>query len=140
MTRVTFGVNSSPFLTTASLRQAGLDYTDEHFTATLIPETFYVDYFIYGANSKEAVLAIFFDSTELLSKRCFNLRKWHSNDKKLLHPIPEELHEVEPLHLKPPPQGCQKTLGLHWDTHNDNLHDSTPVPVDQLPTKRFIAS
>ena len=73
MTRVTFGVTSSPFLATASLQQAGLDYTDEHFTTKLIPETFYVDDFIYGADTKEAVLAIFFDLTELLSKRCFNI-------------------------------------------------------------------
>ena len=90
MTRVTF---ASPFLATASLRQAGLDYTDEHFTAKLIPETFYVDDFIYGADTKEAVLAIFFDLTELLSKRCFNLRKWRSNDKEVLHQIPEELRD-----------------------------------------------
>ena len=32
-----------------------------------------MDDFIYGADTKEAVLAIFFDLTELLSKRCFNL-------------------------------------------------------------------
>ena len=132
MTRVTFGVTSSPFLATASLRQAGLDYTDEHFTAKLIPETFYVDDFIYGADTNEATFAIFSDLSELLSKRCFNLRKWWSNDKELLCQIPEELHETEPLCLEPAPQGCPKTLGLHWDTHTDNLHVSTPAPVDQL--------
>ena len=31
-----------------------------------------------------------------------------NNDKELLHQIPEKFHEVEPLHLKPAPQGCQK--------------------------------
>ena len=93
-----------------------------------------MDDFIYGADTKEAVLAIFFDLTELLSKS-FNLRKWHSNDNELLQQIPEQLCEAEPLHKKPAPQGCQKILGLHWDAHNDNLHVSTPVPVDQLPTK-----
>ena len=140
MTRVTFGVTSSPFLATASLRQAGLDHADEHFTAKLIPDTFYVDDFIYRADTKETAFAIFSDLSELLSKRCFNLRKWRSNDKKLLCQIPEELREAEPLHLEPAPQGCPKTLGLHWDTHTDNLHVSTPAPVDQPLTKRFIAS
>ena len=135
MTCVTFGVTSSRFLATASLRQPGFDYTHKHFTGKLISETFYVDDFIYGADTKEAVLAILFDLTELLSKGCFNLRKWHSNDKELLQQIPEELREAEPLHLKSAPQGCLRILGLHWDTHNDNLHVSTPVPVDQLPAK-----
>ena len=140
MTLVTFGVTSSPFLTTASLQQAGLNDADEHFTAKLIPDTFYVDDFIYGADTKVAAFAILSDLSELLSKRCFNLRKWRSNDKELLCQIPEELREVEPLRLEPAPQGCPTTLGLHWDTHNDNLHVSTPAPLDHLLTKRFIAS
>ena len=63
MMRVTF---ASPFLATTSLWQAGLDYTDKYFTAKLIPETFYVDDFIYGADTKEAVLAI----SLTCSKRC----------------------------------------------------------------------
>ena len=42
-------------------------------TAILIPATFYVDDFIYGADTTEAVLAIFSDLIELLSKRCFGI-------------------------------------------------------------------
>ena len=58
MSRVTFGVTSSPFLATASLRQVAIDHAEQHFTAGLVPVT-YVDEFLHGdANIAKALAMI----------------------------------------------------------------------------------
>ena len=43
MSRVTFGVKSSPFLASAVLRKGAIDNADSHPTATLVYKQFYVD-------------------------------------------------------------------------------------------------
>ena len=56
MSCVTFGVTSSPFLATASLRQVAIDHADQHFTAGLVPVNFYFDDFLHrAANVAEAL-------------------------------------------------------------------------------------
>ena len=48
MTKVTFGVTSSPFLATATLRRIAQDYSKEHTTASFVSTTnFYVDDFLH---------------------------------------------------------------------------------------------
>ena len=75
MTRVTFGVTSSPFLATAVLRQVAKDHSEDHFTATLVPTKFYVDDFLHRTNSIEEAQAVRKDINALLAKAQMKLRK-----------------------------------------------------------------
>ena len=108
MSRVTFGVTSSPFLATASLCQVAIDHAEQHFTAGLVPVNFYVDDFLHGAANVAEALAIRVDINQLLGHGNFTLRKWRSNSEELMKAIPEELREIELLHL------------------TVNFHDSSP--------------
>ena len=69
------------------------------------------------------------------------LRKWRSNDTRLIESIPINMREEEQHQTISPPAECHKTLGLHWDTKKDNFHVSTPrLTAEDHPTKRKIAS
>ena len=141
ISRVTFGVTSSPFLATASLRQVAIDHAEQHFTAGLVPVKFYVDDFLHGAVNVAEALAIRVDINQLLSHGNFTLRKWRSNSEELMKAIPEELREIEPIHLTVNfNDSSPKPLGVHWNTRTDMLYVSTPTPTDQPPTKCRIAS
>jgi len=142
MTRVTFGVTSSPFLATQVLRQLAHDYKEQYpQAANIIRKHFYVDDCLTGADTLEEAINIRENLCKLLSCAGMNLRKWKSNSQQLLNTIPEELREVENEQLISPPDQCLKTLGIHWNTRTDNFHVATPtLSSDGSPTKRKIAS
>ena len=142
MTRLTFGVTSSPFIATQVLHQVAADYSDEFPTAAaIIRSRFYVDDVLTGADTLEEAAHIRVELNQLLQKACMTLRKWRTNSTGLLESIPEELREKEVIQLISAPGECQKALGVHWDTERDTLHIATPdiVPLTG-PTKRQIAS
>ena len=141
MKRVTFGVTSSPFLASSTLRRIAKDHESEHFTAPLMSLHFYVDDFLYGSNTIEEALAIREDINPLLAKRKMHLRKWRTNSSELMSSIPEELRESEPLQLGSGIEGCPKALDVHWQVKNDHLYVATPPPLKtSTPTKRQVAS
>lgn len=142
MTRLTFGVTCSPFLATQVLQQVAADHAEEYPTAAaIIGSCFYVDDVLTGADSVEEASHIREELNQLLLRACMTLRKWRSNSKELLHSIPEELREQEPVHLISMPGDCQKALGVHWNTELDTMYVATPTltPITG-PTKRQIAS
>ena len=141
MSRVTFGVTSSPFLATATLQRLARDHASEHPTAALVKSCFYVDDFLHGSNSLQDALAVRKDVNALLLKGQMRLRKWRTNSKELLASIPEELRETESLQLGSGADGCPKALGVHWQTTSDIFYVATPPPLEaEHPTKRQIAS
>ena len=142
MTRVTFGVTSSPFLATQVLRQLALDHQKEFpEAAELILTSFYVDDCLTGADDLQGATKIREALNHLLSKAKMTLRKWRSNSKELKASIPEELLEKEGFQLISAPAACHKALGVHWDTALDSLHVATPVLNEtNVPTKRQVLS
>ena len=142
MTRVTFGVVSSPFLATQVLRQLANDYEDEFpHAAAIIRSSFYVDDCLTGAGSLQEALELREALNTLLSKAKMTLRKWRSNSQELKQQIPEELLEKEPTQLITAPKECHRALGIHWNTESDTLHVATPeLSSDDLPTKRQVLS
>ena len=79
MTRLTFGVTSSPFLATQVLHQVVSDHsTDFPTTASIISSQFYVDDVLTGAYYLEEATHIRNELNQLLQKACMTLRKWRS--------------------------------------------------------------
>ena len=94
MTRVTFGVSSSPYLAIRALQQTVADFS--HLFTTAIPlvfTSFYVDDLLTGADMPEQTLKIHHDLKALLLKGGFDLRKWRSHSKPTLDSIEPFLRE-----------------------------------------------
>ena len=140
MTRVTFGVTSSPFLATQVLRQVATDYQHEFPEASkVILSSFYVDDCLAGTETVEEAVNLRQQLNELLSRAKFTLRKWRSSSAAVLDTIPKSLRESETTQSLP--SGQHKALGIHWDTGQDTFHVATPALQNSLIiTKRTIAS
>ena len=126
MTRLTFGVTSSPFLAKQVLRQVAQDHGKEFPRAAYIVETtFYVDDCLTGAETVEEAAENREELNGLLDCAKMTLRKWRSNSDKLLSTIPEALKEAGNLHLTTNSTECPKALGIYWNTIKDTLHVAT---------------
>ena len=142
MTRVTFGVTSSPFLATQVLRQLAQDYQDQYpQAASIIMQNFYVDDVLTGASTLEEAQQKQVGLYKLLAEAKMLLRKWKYNSVELMKSIPKDIREEEDTKLFSPPEQCHKALGIHWDNRADTLHVATPtLTPDDRPSKRKIAS
>ena len=127
MKRLTFGVTSSPFLATQTLRQVAEDFSEEFpKAAKIVREDFYVDDLLTGASTVAEAEGLRFRLNNLLSRGGSLLRKWRSNSTKLLASIPDDLNEKESIAEVQQPRDYLNMLGIHWDTDNDTLHISLP--------------
>ena len=140
MTRVIFGVTSSPFLATQVLRQVDIDHQQEFSeAAALITSSFYVDDCLTGAANLQEAIKLREYLNQLLGKAKMTLRKWRSNSTELKATIPDNLLEKENVQLISAPAACHKALGVHWDTSLDTLHVATSVfSENDVPTKRQV--
>ena len=143
MTRVTFGISSSPFLAIRTLQQIAVDHGENYPEASHhILSSFYVDDFLGGADSPEEAIRLFKDIRWILSKGNFQLRKWRSSSAQVLQQIPEELLEKDPVKESTAtnPQTNSKALGLLWNSHSDVMSPSIAIPSSYKPTKRGLVS
>ena len=143
MTRVTFGVSSSPFLAIRTLQQIAVDHGEDYPEASHhILSSFYVDDFLGGADSPEEAIRLFQDIRWILSQGNFQLRKWRSSSAQVLQQIPEDLLEKDPVKESTAtnPQTNSKALGLLWNSHSDVMSPSIAIPTSYKPTKRGLIS
>jgi len=140
MTRLTFGVRCSPFVATQVIRDLAINHSESHPEASrAILEAFYVDDYLSGAQTVTQATALRCQLCQLLSLARMTLRKWRTNDDAFRDSIPEELIEMEDLHLAPP-ESSLKALGIHWRVSSDSLHVASPMNIPEKTTKRTIAS
>ena len=100
MTRLTFGVTSSPFLITQVIYQVAKDYGEQFPKAAVIILTqLYVYYCITGAETLDEAVDKVEQTNGHIPHACMNLRKWRTNDQTLLATIPEDLREKETTRL-----------------------------------------
>ena len=150
MTRVTFGVVSSPFLAIGTI-QEHVRRCKETFpvASSEILRNTYVDDFASGRDNVQETLKLQQSAAELMQKAAFNLTKWSSNSSEVMDAIPERdraavslvnlesgLAEAHPI---------TKALGLKWNTITDNLVFGINVDVVKsksktVYTKREVAS
>ncbi|XP_022908833.2 uncharacterized protein [Onthophagus taurus] len=85
MKRVTFGIISSPFLLAATLRKHFEDQPDKlQNTASILSKSFYVDDLVTAASTLDQAQNLYSESMQILHAANMNLRKWCSNDAKMM--------------------------------------------------------
>ena len=150
MTRVTFGVVSSPFLAIGTI-QEHVKMCKETFpvASSEILRNTYVDDFASGRDNVLETLRLQQSATELMQNAAFNLTKWSSNSSELMDAVPERdraavgLVNLESGLAKAHP--IAKALGLKWNTVTDNLVFGIDVDIvksrsNSVYTKREVAS
>lgn len=127
--RVPFGIVSSPFLLSATMKHHLSQCKTEE--ASLIGDSLYVDNLICSVSSLEKGLSIFKTAISTFGELSMNIREWQSNSSKLMVSIPEE-------------KKCKKdvvaVLGLEWDVNLDTIGIATNTSIFDKPvtTKRDI--
>ncbi|XP_072392211.1 uncharacterized protein [Diabrotica undecimpunctata] len=137
---VTYGSTSSSYLATRCLYQLSLEHSDTFPQASKsIAEDFYVDDLLTGSDSLEDLILNCKQVSKILSKGCFPLRKWTSNNSSFLKSIQESISLDTPFLFGA--NENTKTLGLQWCPSLDLLSysiDSNLTP--KIITKRSILS
>ncbi|GFQ69318.1 DUF1758 domain-containing protein [Trichonephila clavata] len=82
LTRVLFGLTSSPFMLVASTRHHLKKYKDKFpDTAKIVESSLYVDDFISVLENVDKALQTSLESIEIFKEAGMSLRKWHTNSK-----------------------------------------------------------
>ncbi|XP_037931454.1 uncharacterized protein LOC119666243 [Teleopsis dalmanni] len=137
---VTYGTKPAAFLAVRAMQQLAVDESLNFPIGSKITlRDFYVDDLISGGNCIDDVQDIVRQTTALLNKGNFKLRKWCSNQLSALDDIPED--DREPLLNFDDGSEFTKTLGLLWDPTNDKfLFTFAPHQDSRRTTKRSVLS
>ncbi|XP_077276909.1 uncharacterized protein LOC143905373 [Temnothorax americanus] len=136
---VTYGQGPALYLAIRSTRQLAADERTAYprAAAALEKET-YVDDVLSGADTQEKARKLTGELTSLCTAGGFPLRKWASNNDKILTDIPPE-HRQRGLHSWEP-DVSHVTLGLQWRPQEDAFSFTVqPADLGRL-TKRTVLS
>ncbi|XP_060519743.1 uncharacterized protein LOC132697963 [Cylas formicarius] len=86
---VTFGINCSPYLAIRTLLQLADDYHDLPLASKILKESVYIDDCAVSCPDLEQLSLMKNQLIELLRRGGFELKKWASNEPKLLADLPE---------------------------------------------------
>jgi len=136
---VTYGTACASFLAVrAMIELANLNASSHPIGSATIINDFYVDDLLSGANTLQEVKGIRDETTNLLEKGGFQLRKWASNSPEVLKGMTcTDSHE--PVHFV---NKCQeiRTLGMQWNVINDEFQYDINVTNTRKVTKRNMLS
>ena len=126
MTRVTFGVISSPFLAICATQEHARRCKETFPEASdEIPRNTYVDDFASGRDTVREVVRLQRSSKQLMEQAAFNLTKWSSDSPEVMQAIPEKDGASDSLiRLESNLPGMHpftKALGLKWNTRTDSF-------------------
>lgn len=139
LTTVTFGLSSSPYLANKVVQKLIEDEGEHHpLAAKALKQHIYVDDAVLGCDSVEEALELQKDVIGLLQKGGFELRKWASNQPKLLEHLPQEFCET-PHMFRSSGQPYHSVLGLKWMSDTDEFSYVINKPSEDL-TKRSVLS
>ena len=133
---LTYGTASAPFLATRCIAQLASE-ARRYEVKEAIHHDFYVDDFLSGSNSIENTTKLCKGVTKILSSAQFNLRKWHSNNAKILQSI-QNIDSEDFVNLSE--NKMSKTLGLNWKCFSDTFYFHINIHRNNLITKRVILS
>ncbi|KAJ0169971.1 hypothetical protein K1T71_014577 [Dendrolimus kikuchii] len=137
---ITYGLKSSPYLAIRSLRQLAddseLEYPD---IAQVLRTSVYTDDILAGANNLKEAQKLKQNLVNVLSSGGFELRKWLSNDKRLLQDIPADYRE-KPHIFDSDTLDFVKILGIQWNPVADTFTYHTTLDEEKSCTKRMILS
>lgn len=138
---VTYGTASAPYLATKCLVSLADDVTNSRVQCA-IRRDFYVDDYLGGGDTIAETVNTSKMVHSVLSSAKFNLRKWRSNNPKILEQISEgnELHNILHFSEQGPNSAQSKTLGLNWVCDSDSLTYNINITSTEKVTKRHILS
>ncbi|XP_055633331.1 uncharacterized protein LOC129773712 [Toxorhynchites rutilus septentrionalis] len=138
---VTYGLTSSPYHAAAVLNKLAEDEGQKYpLAAPVVKERFYVDDVLAGGDDPGEVAETCRQLQALLAKGGFTLRKWCTNDSRVLQHIPSELWE-NASQIEIGQSHLTKTLGLLWDASSDCFRIKIPSLTElNGVTKRVVVS
>ncbi|XP_054709165.1 uncharacterized protein LOC129218869 [Uloborus diversus] len=141
--RLTFGINVSPFLLSATIKEHIKKYEEAYPVTTKVLNTcFYVDDLVTGADSINDALKISIEANNIMKKASMNLRKWISNDKVLMKMWEEREFNILPSDFVNNCNEPCKVLELPWDIKEDTFAIEVKDLLEFIKTgkntKRFV--
>ena len=137
---VTYGTASAPYLAVKCLQQLSEDNRLTYpFAAEAARKNFYVDDLMKSSPDLPVAMETQRQLVEMCSSGRFPLRKWTSNSKEFLESIPEPIREKSFL-FDFTADPSIKTLGIRWNTKDDNFEFKYQDEVKPATTKRAILS
>ena len=134
-TRVTFGINCSPFLLNAVIKYH-LQKQEKCLAVQNLEDNLYVDDFLTGGDSPHEVCSLIRHSSDILASAGFTLGKWKSND-----PAVGKMLDIEFSDKNLTSENSLKVLGIRWFALEDCLgFDSIAIPPGLVVTKRVVLS
>ncbi|VDK45702.1 unnamed protein product, partial [Cylicostephanus goldi] len=129
-TRVTFGLNASPFLLSATIDYHLENTASNDDMAPEIRKNLYVDNLFFGAQSSEEALAKYTHTKALFRELNMNLREYRSNDQQFNTTI-AEADRMKSV--------CPKVLGIPWNSETDKfIIRGSMVASKEKITKRTV--
>ncbi|XP_058987604.1 uncharacterized protein LOC131806835 [Musca domestica] len=138
---VTFGVNCAPFLAIRTLLRLASDVEEElPLAAKILRRMMYVDDALAGAHELELAIEARDQFVCALSSAGFSMRKWTSNNEKILQGLPPD-HLLTENFLEIEDESNTKTLGVRWNAKSDFFYFSVkPIEMKLEFTKREVLS
>ncbi|XP_066583800.1 uncharacterized protein [Prorops nasuta] len=136
---LTFGVSSSPYLAIRTIKKLVEDEgVNFPLAAEVLNNHMYVDDLLTGARTIEQARKIRDEIILLLSRGCFRIRQWASNDPRIIDDLPEEsIHAQFVINI----DTTLKTLGITWNAADDRIcYIPKPIQTNKPPTKRIVLS
>ena len=142
MTRVTFGVASSSFVTNMAVKQNAIKHAQEFpLASSAVLESFYVDDGLVGADSVEGAIDLQKQLQELFTCGGFLLRKWKASEPAVLQDVDTSLLDPQTAQMIQDPDEFSKTLGLEWSAQLDSFRLTVAeIPHLTVLTKRALVS
>ena len=101
-------------------------------------KSFYVDDVLKSVSSRDDVMLIINEASQLLQNRGFCLTKFVINDSDLLKDIPEDKRAKEVKNIMPEMSGS--ALGIKWDIVSDSFYFEMQTIENIVITRRKILS
>jgi len=111
--RLPFGLTSSPFLLSATIRELASMHLETHLTAAkLLDKNTFMDDFVISVEDESKALALFYEMQDLMSLISLPLAKWATNSQVL-----KTTWTQENIKFKEETQ----VLGVNWNTQTDTF-------------------
>ncbi len=125
---------SQHHLASRVLQQLSEDNQDELPRASSVAgKFFYIDHCITGAPTVQDAISLQQDLVTLMAKGKMTLRKWRSNHPDVMAAIPPDLRDSSELSLTIKyPSDCNTTLGIRWNTTEDQFFLVVPQVDDSF--------
>ncbi|KAK3712755.1 hypothetical protein QZH41_001990 [Actinostola sp. cb2023] len=139
MLRLTFGINSSPFLAISVTRELATEHQKKYPVASKeIQTNMYVDDYLGGAQDSKSAVELYSELKDLMNEGGFDLTKWSSNSIEVLEVIPAEDRASMKTEDTANEPELLKALGITWNPKKDVFQFILTKKIDlkEVKTKK----